>query len=706
MNAVDLRKVLANEEAIEQNPFNVLHQISCVVNEPDAEEVGRELVLRALERRASFRGFEAVLDGLTRQVGLFPYIDETQLGFRDHLAYEFHTAPAGDEAIVFHRAQAEVFRRLMAGDNVILSAPTSFGKSRIVDAVIASRRFSNIAVVVPTIALIDETRRRLSAFKEHYKIITQIGQRPVGRNIFVFTAERLNAYEELPQIEFFVVDEFYKLGAMSEDQSRTVALNHAFYRLQKTGGQFYLLGPIIQNIPDGFENKFRCFLLATHFSTVVSETISVYDWKDELNRLVHLCQDIDGQTLIFCRSPKRVNAVVHTLVAHCVASAEDQHTDAAQWISENFHPDWLFQKGLLGGVGMHHGRLPRSLSQYAVRRFNSGALKFLVCTSTLIEGVNTKAKNVVILDNVIGKEKYDFFTFNNIRGRSGRMFHHFIGRVYVFHPPPQEDLPFVDLPVYTQDAATPESLLIQLAEEDLSGPSRSRIHDVMVQKIVPIDVLRQNAGVDPRAQVKLAEHLLGFDRSSAQIAAWNQLPTWKQLLWACEMIWGFLRDGRGRSGVYSAKQLAFKVRTLMQFTDIKMRINAELEQQNPRYRAESADEAVERVFEFDRNWASFELPRLLMTLSRIQETVFLPRFGFAGDYRYFASRVEALFRSRVVGALEEYGLPVQLADKLQTYIMLGDDIDESLSAVRSLNPKDMPLTLFERELLTDVQAEM
>lgn len=484
-----------------------------------------------------------------------------------------------------------------------------------------------------------------------------------------------------------------------------VALNQAFYRLQKSGAQFYLLGPSIQRIPEGLEKKFRCFFLSTSFSTVASETINVFDWKDDIQRLVHLCQDIDGQTLIFCRSPKRVNDVVRALVEHKVLATENLHTSAAEWIAEHVHPDWIFQRGLSGGIGMHHGRLPRSLAQYTVKRFNAGALKFLVCTSTLIEGVNTKAKNVVILDEVINKTKYDFFTFNNIRGRSGRMFHHFVGRVFLFHPPPQAELPFVDMPVFTQDESTPESLLVQLADEDLLPRSKARLDDVFAQTVLPVEVLRQNTGIDPRAQIGLAERLCEFNQASANIANWNQLPKWDQLLWACEMVWDYFVD-RGRSGVFSGKQLAFKTSALMRGEGISMRVRAELEQANPQFRAGSPDEAVERVFEFDRNWASFELPRLLMALSRIQEAIFRPRFGFAGDYSYLAARVETLFRTRAICALEEYGVPVQLSDKLSKRVNLGDDIDAALNALRAMDLSTIDLSDFEREVLDDVRSQL
>jgi len=158
--------------------------------------------------------------------------------------------------------------------------------------------------------------------------------------------------------------------------------------------------------------------------------------------------------------------------------------------------------------------------------------------------------------------------------------------------------------------------------------------------------------------------------------------------------------------VFSGKQLAFKTSALMQSHEIPYRVKAELEQPDKRFRAASADEAVERVFEFDRNWASFELPRLLVALSRIQEVVFKPRFGFAGDYRYFAARVEALFRSKAICALEEYGVPVQLGDKLNRYFNLGEDVDAAINAIRGADLSRLRLTDFERDLLSVVRSEL
>ncbi|MEK5760589.1 helicase, partial [Acinetobacter variabilis] len=93
-------------------------------------------------------------------------------------------------------------------------------------------------------------------------------------------------------------------------------------------------------------------------------------------------------------------------------------------------------------------------------------INILICTSTLIEGVNTNGKNVVIYDDCITrKTKLDMFTFNNIAGRSGRMFEHYVGNVYIFGRKPQAELPYIDVPIVTQSENISDSLLLHLGDE-------------------------------------------------------------------------------------------------------------------------------------------------------------------------------------------------------------------------------------------------
>ena len=73
-----------------------------------------------------------------------------------------------------------------------------------------SGKYDNIAVIVPTIALIDEVRRRLSHLNERYqfgfKVITHPGQAQGTRNIFVFTQERALEERDFPRLGIAVID--------------------------------------------------------------------------------------------------------------------------------------------------------------------------------------------------------------------------------------------------------------------------------------------------------------------------------------------------------------------------------------------------------------------------------------------------------------------------------------------------------------------
>ena len=164
----------------------------------------RDLIIRCLERREEMGASKVIHDALLARIGLYPYLDDpASLSLGDRIAYEAHRPLVSPrEEFVFHAMQAEVYARLMDGETVILTAPTSFGKTLIVDALIVSGQYQNVVIVVPTIALIDEVRRRLSQLsKRHgleFRIITHPGQAQGERNIFVFTQERASRRSHCP----------------------------------------------------------------------------------------------------------------------------------------------------------------------------------------------------------------------------------------------------------------------------------------------------------------------------------------------------------------------------------------------------------------------------------------------------------------------------------------------------------------------------
>src|SRR5207249_1615568 len=177
-------------------------------------------------------------------------------------------------------------------------------------------------------------------------------------------------------------------------------------------------------------------------------------------------------------------------------------------------------------------------------------------------------------------------------------------------------------------------------------------------------------------------------------------PRWDNLRFVCELAWQHLIGQRRRAGVFSGPQLALKVSKLRSTPDIRQRIADELEPGD--YAASTVDEAIERVLEFDRTWASFELPRILRAFSDVRRHV----HGGSGDYSFFAAQLENLFRQPFQVALEEFGVPIQVTDKIAASLQGVESIDEALARIRGLRVDRFGLDTFEQELLRDCQGAL
>lgn len=312
MDEAEIKSILADPDLFRERAFDVLREVARrhAIAESDedaaAQQAVRQLVIRGLERRDQMGTAKPIHDAMLSRIGLFPYLDEPDtLSLGDRLAYEAHrplVSPQDD--FVFHGMQAQVYARLMDGETVILTAPTSFGKTLIVDALVVSGKYRNIAVVVPTIALIDEVRRRLSHINAHYelgfKVITHPGQSQADRNIFVFTQERVLEEEGFPSLDIAVIDEMYKLS-LNQDAERGPILNQALYKLRKLARQLYLLGPnvgTLAELPADFEHRF----IPSEDSTVAVDVILVERTGDDRDDLLEVCEQLHDPTLIFVRS--------------------------------------------------------------------------------------------------------------------------------------------------------------------------------------------------------------------------------------------------------------------------------------------------------------------------------------------------------------------------------------------------------------------
>ncbi|WP_454773700.1 DEAD/DEAH box helicase [Janthinobacterium tructae] len=670
-------------------------------------DIGRELVIRVLDRREELDAdHRHILDELAIQVGLHPYVNNLEgLSLRGALAHASNRAEGDMEDFVLHSAQSRVLNLLLEGMSVILSAPTSFGKSLLIDLAISAKNYSNVILIVPTLALVEETRRRMARFSHTHNIVTTSNQKIGERNIFVFTQERyLSSQAEIPPPDFFVIDEFYKLS-IQNDGGRATQLNQAFLRLVDTGAQFYLLGPAIGSIPSVVGLKTNCVFIVEKFQTVAIELHTISKKPNKDFAFAALLDELKGQTLVYCQSPASTRKVLKAYLDNRpIPITEDiELVEAAEWTAANYHEEWLVSVALMHGIGIHHGRLPRSLGRFMIRAFEEGKLKLLLCTSTLIEGVNTAAKNVIIFDSKLNNKALDFFTFNNIRGRSGRMFRHFIGHVYVFDAPPEPELPFVDIPVFNPTETTPNSLLLQIGLGSLPPKLQDRVRPFIEQTLIPVDLIKKLSSIEPEFIVQAASHIILMTSLEISELSWSSHPQYENIKATSNIIWNQLNGANAakHSGVHTANMMTFwiwelyKSRSVPKFRE-KM-IAKQIES------GKSPDDAVENVLAFLRSWASFSYPKYLMAVSDIADVI-LQRRGMKGcNYVSFAASIEHLFQPNTFSSLEEFGLPFEISSQLVASRVFdkGDELDAIIRTLRNISLDKFANGIFERRLLED-----
>ena len=226
--------------------------------------LARKLTIRVLNHWSEMdANLYPIWSELMESLGFYPYLRGKEDGLEttsldNNMRLSYHES-SYLPSVILHAGQKEISDLIFSGQNVVLSAPTSYGKSLLIEEVVASHKYHNIVIIQPTLALLDETRIKLLKYADSYRLIVRTTQEfnSEGENIFLLTAERVLEYEKFPQIDFMVIDEFYKISYAREDE-RVDILNNAFMRIYYDyHPQFYFLGPNIMSISPSFERDFN-----------------------------------------------------------------------------------------------------------------------------------------------------------------------------------------------------------------------------------------------------------------------------------------------------------------------------------------------------------------------------------------------------------------------------------------------------------------
>lgn len=698
-----------------EKSFNLSKICSKLLYDEDSADKAREITIRILDAWNKVDDkTHPIWNDLVEAVGLYPYLVESYPTFAQGIMrHEFHKSKYLED-IYLHEEQMKLSLDLDAKKSLIVSAPTSFGKSLLIEEIVASRKYKNIVIIQPTLALLDETRKKLMKYQHIYKIIVSTNQKPSEEaNLFLLTGERVAEYEELPPIDFFVIDEFYKLS-MDRDDERAAVLNFAFYKLLKLTNNFYLLGPNIQKIPDGFENRYDAQFIKSTFSTVAVDLnqIVLQDQKQREKILFDLLVEVDGPTLVYCSSPAKANKLVENFVRFCEESdhIDEKKTaseiDLIEWIDHNIHPKWILKKALSYSIGMHHGALPRHIGSSIVDYFNKRKIKYLFCTSTLIEGVNTSAKNVILFDKKKGPKLIDYFDFKNIVGRSGRMKEHFIGRVYKFYQEPPSKETQVDIPFFTQKDAKSE-LLIQLDPQDVKDKDSTLFK--LIESLEPDikDLVKSNKGVPIEGQLKIIDEIEKNLVKYHNLLSWSGIPKYEQLETTIVLAWNHLlteRESRS-AGVFTPKQLTY---VALQYNTNKSMVRLIKSTANSKYMKEKfpdeemrIQDSINKSFQMRRHWFEYKLPKLLKTLSEIQDYIFKKNNLSVGNYHFFADQIENNFLPKNLAILLEYDIPVSAVNKLRKFIKKDLEFEQLINEVKKLDLDNIGLIDYEKNKINN-----
>ncbi len=433
--------------------FETCQTINNLLLEKEDADARNELIKLLDYHETNKIKYTPLVNHLIRQTGLYPYLDIETANWQERFIYEAFKVNTGEkEKLTLHREQSVLLKKLINGESIAVSAPTSFGKSFVIDAYIAINKPKNVIIIVPTIALTDETRRRLyKKYANEYKIITTTEVELADKNIFIFPQERaINYVDKIKEIDILIIDEFYKASA-NFDKDRSPTLIKAILKLGKKAKQKYFLAPNISFISDNpFTHDMEFLYL--DFNTVYLEQYPLYkeinkDEKLKSDALLSILDKKRTKTLIYAGTYANIDRISNLFLVNHKTSNKVLLNSFSDWLSINYDANWNLTSLVKKGTGIHNGRLHRSISQIQVKLFEDiNGLDNLVSTSSIIEGVNTSAENVIIWMNKNGRSRLNDFTYKNIMGRGGRMFKHFIGKVYILDAPPKQERIQLDLP--------------------------------------------------------------------------------------------------------------------------------------------------------------------------------------------------------------------------------------------------------------------
>lgn len=385
-----------------------------------------------------------------------------------------------------NRFQSEVYDKYKNNDAISISAPTSAGKSYILCTILTETLLSsktNIIYIVPTRALISQVEADLNKHFQKNNIKNDVNLSTVPpfhdeidlqkSNIFVFTQERLHWFlinnSETPiKIDLLIIDEAHKI----EDGNRGILLQQKLEELvaENDNIKVYFSSPFTSNpeiLLDNIHKNIRKAKVNTQFVAVNQNLIYVSQvprntlkWSltlatvhasfklgyitlqdrpnSELKKIALIAQKIavDGSCLIYSNGAAESEDIATLLYSALdVQPIDAKIQELIKLVKQTIHPSYTLAQVLEKRIAFHYGNMPLLIRTEIERLFSEGFIRYLICTSTLLEGVNLPAKSIIIRNPRRGKgNPLNANDFWNLAGRAGRWGKEFCGNIICIEP--------------------------------------------------------------------------------------------------------------------------------------------------------------------------------------------------------------------------------------------------------------------------------
>lgn len=387
-------------------------------------------------------------------------------------------------------------------DRLGISAPTSSGKSFVLVSKIISmliRGAKTIVYIVPTISLINQVTKDIrNAIRKFGLNNIGIHQTYVDnsvfyhkQNVFVLTQERVasaltNVKNAFNGLDILIVDEVQNLERVShEDDERAHRLYDVILEITNdiNPKKIIVSGPRIENLRKlvkemfgetgealsdevppvlnvtysftRFGNKVYLNQYTTINDSPINLLVENKDFIDLklfgqqqytenmigfINKLITRL-DIDGSgSIIFAPTPSQAPKIALSLASLSnMEETNNELTELAKYISDSVHENYSLVECIKKGIGYHHGKMPSHVRVIIEKAFSRLLLKTIICTTTLMQGVNLPAKNIIARNPNLYTQKRSNkenarltgYEFANLRGRAGRLMKDFVGRAII-----------------------------------------------------------------------------------------------------------------------------------------------------------------------------------------------------------------------------------------------------------------------------------